>query len=134
MVAFTFSFHPLPFTLRAAAVSQLDLVSVTPPRIFTPNGDGCNDVITFRVLSTAGASEIRGRIFSLSREVVSELKPVALLGSMTFSPACTAPDTTPGSYFWDGKDLNGNLVPKGIYLYQIEAGDKAVRGTVVVAR
>ena len=116
------------------AASSLELVSVTPPRIFTPNGDGCNDIITFRFQTTAGSSEIRGRVFSLSGEVVAELKPISFLGGVTLRPGCTAPDTSPGSYFWDGKDSKGNLVSKGIYLYQIEAGGQHILGTVVVAR
>lgn len=129
--ACAFTFYISPFTLDA---SSLELVSVTPSKIFTPNGDGCNDIITFRLRTTAGGAEIRGRIFNLKREVVAELKPISLLGSPSFRSDCVLPDTSPGSYFWDGKDVNGNLAPKGIYVYQIENADKAIRGTVVVAR
>ncbi|MBN2407869.1 MAG: hypothetical protein JXJ19_09235, partial [Elusimicrobia bacterium] len=36
--------------------------------------------------------------------------------------------------FWDGKDEGGKIVKGGIYIYQAEAGDKIVNGSIVVAR
>jgi flagellar hook assembly protein FlgD len=35
---------------------------------------------------------------------------------------------------WNGKDQAGMIVKGGIYIYQVEAGDKVVTGTVVVAK
>jgi hypothetical protein len=40
----------------------------------------------------------------------------------------------PNSLAWDVKDERGNIVPSGIYLYKITAGDSTVSGGVVVAR
>ena len=36
--------------------------------------------------------------------------------------------------FWNGKDQAGTMVRGGVYLYQIEASDKVLTGTVVVAK
>ncbi len=35
---------------------------------------------------------------------------------------------------WDGTDNNNNLVPKGVYIYQIECDGKVINGAIVVAR
>lgn len=107
----------LLFAAKAQAAPSLELLSVTPPRIFTPNGDGINDTITFRIGISGSISEIRGRIFNLKGAVVAELK---VLSSDQF--------------FWDGRDADGALAPKGVYLYQIESSGKTIRGTVVAAR
>ena len=93
----------------------IGLISVTPRRIFTPNGDGVNDTISIRV--QASGSNLRGRIFSLTGRIVAEL---------AFQP----PDTLS----WNGLDIDGSPAPKGIYIYQIDAGTEKLRGTVVLAR
>jgi flagellar hook assembly protein FlgD len=36
--------------------------------------------------------------------------------------------------YWDGRDKDGTVVKGGIYIYQIEAGNKIFTGTVVVAK
>lgn len=36
--------------------------------------------------------------------------------------------------YWNGKDQNGARVKGGVYLYQLEASDKVLTGTVVVAK
>ena len=96
--------------------APLELVSATPSRIFTPNGDGINDVIRFRIQGP-DSSTLSGRIFNLQGASVAEMK--------VFSS-----DTL----FWDGKDSDGRLVAKGIYLYKIEALGNVLTGAVVVAR
>ena len=35
---------------------------------------------------------------------------------------------------WDGKDINGDIVKGGIYIYQVEAENKIINGTIVVAK
>ena len=93
----------------------LILLSVTLRKIFTPNGDGINDTVAFKI-QTSG-TDARGRVFDLRGKVVSELRAEA---ADTFS--------------WDGRDNDGNPAPKGIYIYQIETSDDSIRGTVVLAR
>ena len=95
--------------------AQLSLLSVTPRKIFTPNGDGINDTLIIRVQT--GASDVRGRIFDVKGNVVSELRAL-----------------TANSFSWDGRDNDGNPAPKGIYIYQIETPEEALRGTVVLVR
>ena len=101
----------------AQAFSDFRILAVTPGRIFTPNGDGRNDSVTIRFQNPNGVSGVRGRIFDLRGSSVAEMK-------------LTSADTL----LWDGKDTDGNPVPKGIYIYQIEADGKILNGTVVVAR
>jgi hypothetical protein len=36
--------------------------------------------------------------------------------------------------YWDGRDSVGAIVPAGVYVYQVEADDKILTGTIVVAR
>ena len=36
--------------------------------------------------------------------------------------------------FWNGKDQAGTFVKGGVYIYQVESGDKVITGTVVVAK
>ena len=99
------------------AAPSLELAAVTPPKIFTPNGDGINDTISFKIRTSGTIAEARGRIFDLKRTAVAEMK---VLSADTF--------------VWDGRDNDGNLVAKGVYLYQIETAGKTLRGTVAVAR
>lgn len=87
------------------------------PRIFSPNGDGWNDVATF-VFENPQDSGVQGKIFDIGGGFVANMTPGGL------------PDTLR----WDGKDSSGKVVSAGIYLYQIKAEGKNLTGTVVVAR
>ncbi len=91
-------------------------LSIIPPKIFTPNGDGINDVITFQYL-TPGVSIISGRILDLSGASVVDLQP-----------------TSNGVLVWDGKDSSGSVVKKGVYIYQIDADGKIYNGAIAVAK
>ena len=88
------------------------------PRIFTPNGDGFNDKVTFN-FTNPEALALSGEIFDLPGAKVA-----SLVAGMDPS----------SQLVWDGKDSNGRTVPGGIYLYQIEFQGKTITGTVVVAR
>ena len=102
---------------RSVSLGSLTLTGVSP-RIFTPNGDGTNDRVGFR-LENPEMLPAEGEIFDISGAKVADLQggadPTSLL-------------------FWDGKDSGGRGVPGGIYLYQIEFQGKRATGTVVVAR
>ena len=104
----------IPAPAQSAAI---EIASIPPSRIFTPNGDGVNDVIRFRIRSPDTISAVRGGIYDLSGASIAEMK--AFSGD---------------TLFWDGKDSNGNLVAKGIYLYRIQAQGSVKTGSVVVAR
>ncbi|MDO8734484.1 MAG: gliding motility-associated C-terminal domain-containing protein, partial [Elusimicrobiota bacterium] len=86
------------------------------PRIFTPNGDGWNDVANF--MYEGNDSGITGKIFDINGAFVSDM----------------ARGDTEDSLKWDGKNADGKVVSSGIYIYQIEADKKVFNGTVVVAK
>jgi gliding motility-associated-like protein len=96
---------------RAEATSLIDLneppAQVFIPNIFTPNGDGKNDVFEIKV--TGGCSDGTYQIFSRWGDLVVE------------SNSLHAP--------WDGKD-----VPGGIYMYTAQVGDMSYRGFLEIIK
>ncbi|MFH1540748.1 MAG: gliding motility-associated C-terminal domain-containing protein [Elusimicrobiota bacterium] len=87
------------------------------PRIFTPNGDGWNDVVNF--MYEGNDAGISGKIFDINGAFVCDM---------------ANGDFSGGSLKWNGKNANGNVVTSGIYIYQIEADKKVFNGTIVVAK
>ncbi len=103
------------------------------PPVFSPNGDGINDhtVIEFVLAKVDTPREVKIRIFDLSGRMVADLNEEGLAaGTYLYSGAAS-----PG--YWDGRDLSGNLVPPGLYLYEIEVNldedDEVENGVVGVA-
>ncbi|MBL0058653.1 MAG: hypothetical protein IPP35_06015 [Elusimicrobia bacterium] len=90
------------------------------PRIFSPNGDGANDVVYFVVQNPNGSS-LEGRVIDMSGADVGTLRP----------GGAGAP--TPDSLMWDGRDKSGQIVPAGVYIYQIKGEGKTITGTIVAA-
>jgi len=88
------------------------------PRIFSPNGDGRNDVVLFQ-LNNSGNQSVGGTIFDMDAARVADLKDGPVQGL---------------SLIWDGKDSSGKTVRGGVYLYQITVGSDRVNGTVVVVQ
>jgi hypothetical protein len=88
------------------------------PRIFSPNGDTVNDVVYF-VVENPRLSPLEGKIYDLSGGEVANLLPAG------------AGAPTADTLVWDGKDNSGNVVPSGVYLYQIKGEGKTINGTVV---
>ena len=78
------------------------------PRVFTPDGDGVNDLLTIRytVLLLAGGGDVRVDILDLSGRRVAEVY---------------RDDHSSGRYqqTWDGRGSSGKVVPPGIYLYRV---------------
>ncbi len=103
---------------QAAQLGDLSLVQVYP-RVFTPNGDGANDVVIFQFgEGDLTGIELTGEIFDLNSAKVATLR--------------AGPDST--TLQWDGKTDSGTVVPAGIYVYQIKVRGELVNGTVVVAK
>jgi gliding motility-associated-like protein len=117
-----------PVTLYVAKGSCEDSVTKTikvdlpskmeVPNIFTPNGDGNNDVF---FLKTANLGQINCVIVDRWGNKVYE----------------TVSNT--GNIAWDGKDLNGKECAAGVYFYVIKAtgkDDKAyqAKGNVTLVR
>ena len=109
-IAGTFAIFPVSATPQA--------FKVRPPRPnpFTPNGDGFYDVITFFFDNPSGESPIV-RIYDIRGRMIRELRDIGLTSAI-----------------WDGLDDMGRMMPLGIYLYQVEVGDKVDGGTITLAR
>ncbi|MDO8998115.1 MAG: gliding motility-associated C-terminal domain-containing protein, partial [Bacteroidota bacterium] len=73
------------------------------PNVFTPNGDGSNDVFFLKV---ANISEINAVIFDRWGNKVYEST------------------STTGNIAWDGKNMSGKELPVGTYFYIIKGKGK----------
>lgn len=109
------------FQLRLTARTQFSVdKEQVYPKIITPNGDGKNDFLTIIFDGPAGIEErVAAFIYDKSGRYVARLNKQGL---------------TTTSLRWDGVDDDGNAVPSGIYIYQLEADGKVINGTVVVSR
>jgi hypothetical protein len=103
---------------QASRAESFTILQMTPRRIFTPNGDGINDVIEFFFENDADWVVSEAKVYDLSGAEVSAMRT----------------GSTGSSYVWDGKDRSGQVVHGGIYIYQFQAGGKTLNGTVVVAK
>jgi hypothetical protein len=104
---------------QAAQLGDVSLVQVYP-RIFTPNGDGANDVVIFQFgEASLEGKTLTGEIFDITGAKVANLS--------------AGPDPI-STLQWNGKSESGTVVPAGIYIYQLKVDGSTVNGTVVVAR
>jgi len=95
--------------------SMSSVLQSVHPRIFSPNGDGYNDIVHFD-LTNPGQEPAKGEIFDLRSAKVADLQP------------------SPLGLQWDGRGPGGRVVPGGVYIYQIRVGHQRVNGTVVVVK
>ena len=109
------------------------------PKVFTPNKNNGNyfTVIEFRLAKVK--TNVMVKIYSTAGNLVATINN-EVLDPMDYSVVRSAANIgvakeLPG--YWDGKDEDGDLVPPGIYIYQVIAetdeGDVVEGGTVVVA-
>lgn len=108
------------------------------PKVFTPNNDNKNDFTVIEFTLTKIAADIKIKIYNTSGSLVATIFDDKLQESEWFvknklGNVATARNM-PG--YWEGKDEDGDLVPPGVYLYQVVAdtddGEKVESGTVVV--
>ena len=129
--------RPHSWTLVTTTVTGqvLEQVRANPP-IFSPNGDGINDATVIElVLSRVDVVRpVSMRIFDLSGRTVARLRPPDLSAG-TYLRLPGRERESPG--YWDGRDDRGNLVPPGLYLFQVkvelDAGEAVHSGHVAVA-
>ncbi len=85
-------------------------------RLITPNGDGKNDTMVF-VFDNPQEKNVKGKIYDLRGALVASMKPGPVGNSL----------------LWDAKS-GGQIVPGGVYIYQIEADGTVYNGTIAVIR
>lgn len=94
-------------------------VYVSPP-VFTPNGDGINDYVTFNFTSGMGA-----RIEIVIYDYQGRL--TRIISEENFGNGI--------SLNWDGLDSSGKLAETGLYIYNVSLSGKTISsGTVVLAK
>ncbi len=102
---------------RNTAQTQPFTVDTAGPRvvleaeydIFSPEGDGRRDTVTFKVSESTSEELWEGRVKNSNGETV---KTTAWQGEAR-------------NFVWDGTDSAGNIVPDGTYTYQVYATDRA---------
>jgi hypothetical protein len=106
------------FAVQFAPLAEGFTLTKVAPRIFSP--DEPSTVINRAVFTyeNPGNVEVTIRIFDITGALVRRNLAVDTSTAMS----------------WDGRDQSGGAVKGGIYIYQIEAGDKILSGTVVVAK
>jgi gliding motility-associated-like protein len=95
------------------------LIALNDKRInkfITPNGDGLNDAVVFN-FDNPKLSSFQGKIYDIRGAFVADMLPGPVNDSL----------------LWDAK-AGGHVVPRGVYMYQIQAEGKTFTGTVVVIR
>ena len=82
-------------------------LAVNPP-VFSPNGDGINDVvqIDYDLLNLVGSVPVQAELYDLSGRSLG-----IVLDEQTASGRFSAQ--------WDGRDGRGNLLPPGLYLLRL---------------
>lgn len=86
-------------------------------RLITPNSDGKNDNMVF-VFDSPMDSGVKGRIYDMKGALVAKMTPTGPVSN---------------SLVWDAKS-GGQIVPGGVYIYQLESGGKVYNGTVAVIK
>jgi flagellar hook assembly protein FlgD len=104
--------------LLAAPLSAAFTLTGVSPRIFSP-AESLNTVnrAKFHFTNPDGA-EVTIRIFDITGSLVRR----------------NLDSESAGIMFWNGRNQSGAMVKAGIYIYQVEAGDNVLTGTVVVAK
>jgi hypothetical protein len=88
----------------------------SPPRAFTPNGDGVNDTAMYRLklMLVTAAVDAKIEIYALSGQLVTSLGPVAVGAGRHH-------------LVWDGRDMSGEMVAPGLYVYRVDVHTDARR-------
>jgi len=119
---------PWIVSTNTITAEMLSHVKATP-KVFTPNKDGRNDYTVLEFVLSKTRTNVKINIFSTEGTLVRALFDGFL------EPRAYTDDNAPGR--WDGKNKDGDLVPPGIYVFQVIAdtdeGEKVKTGTVAIA-
>lgn len=113
------------WTLIALGVPDQVIVSAkADPNPFTPNGDGRNDVtfISFFVSNLIVERPVTINLFDVTGRLVR-----SLLDTKSTAQAYVEQN----AIRWDGRDINGRLLPPGLYIYQIKVDVDGLSPAVV---
>jgi len=110
------------------------------PKVFTPNNDDTNEFTVIEFNLAKIAADLKIKIFNTSGSLVATIYDDKLEPGPWFVPddqkRGNAGEAMKLPGYWDGTDEDGDLVPPGVYLYQVVAdtddGEKVESGTVVV--
>jgi gliding motility-associated-like protein len=96
-------------------------IKIFVPNAFSPNGDGLNDCF-----SIGGTT---GDIIDVFRVIIYNRWGVEVYDSKLVDPDCV----------WDGRDMNGNIVPGDTYVFRIfgqnfRGAKKVYEGMVMVVK
>ena len=89
------------------------------PNPFSPNEDGFADN-TYLLLSLDNPAWVKMEIYNLQGTLVRYLVNQEINGMYRIE--------------WDGRNDTGQIVPIGLYIYQLKIGGKLTSGTIVVSR
>lgn len=109
------------------------------PKVFTPNNDSKNDFTVFEFKLAKVITDVEIKVFSTDGRLVATVFDDKLTAKKYYLENkmgnADLAKNFPG--YWDGKDDDGDLVPPGVYVYQViadtDSGEKSEGGTVVVA-
>jgi len=110
------------------------------PKVFTPNNDGTNDFTVIEFNLAKIAADLKIKIFNTTGSLVATIYDDKLDPGPWFIPddqkLGNAGEAVNLPGYWDGLDEDDDLVPPGVYLYQVVAdtddGEKIESGTVVI--
>ncbi len=112
------------------------------PKAFTPNNDGTNDftVIEFTIANIR-ESKVTVKIFNTDGALVAKILDKSLPPRDYRIPDSAklgrGKEAVSQPGYWNGCDEDGDLLPPGIYIYQVivetDDGDKVKSGTVAIA-
>lgn len=107
---------PSPGASSSCIEGDRDIHIVVNPKLFSPNGDGVDDVMQIQV----------GRLYGVEYEI----SIFSLAGELQWQQTCKEPDTLS----WNGIDRYGRMSPRGPYIVLLKANNTQQKSEVILWR